>query len=470
MKAGKSLTTAIDLGFKRAFPAILDSNACTILTSLVLLALGTGPVRGFATTLIIGVLISLFTAVTVTRSLLVFFAGSGIAANPKWYAVKRSWFGEKFEEKAEEKPFRIVETYKKWFLISAISMVLPAIFFFLGGFKLNVEFRGGYEIAYPAPATLSSNDVQAKLEEAGFRGANVKLGEAGGERRMFISLPPSEKITSDQQAKVDVAQAAGLGQVDLSKVSFTQIGPAIQKETLRNAILAIVVSSGLIVLYLAFRFGSGAGGFVAGLRFGGAAVIALLHDAVVVVCSAAVLGFFFRWEISALFLTAMLTVIGFSVHDTIVIFDRIRENLHRQRQGEDLGHLIDRSITQSYARSINTSMTVVATLIILLATGTATPDLKLFAAAMLVGIASGTYSSIYNASPILYLIDRALTKKKGDDFSLVGMARRDTAQQRLTPTAVAAPQVVNPGSGRSYGQVKRRANSPSSKGHIEIDE
>jgi SecD/SecF fusion protein len=472
MKSGKSLMTAIELGFKRAFPAILDSNACTILTSLVLLVLGTGPVKGFATTLIIGVVISLFTAITITRSLLVFFAGSGLVSNPKWYAAERNWLGGKIEERANEHPFRIVETSKKWFAISIATMVIAIPFFFMGGFKLNVEFRGGYEVSFPLnPSTLTGAQITNNLEKAGFHGSNVKIGEsgAGGARRAFITVPESEQLAQATDQAGALAQAAGITVDDQTASTFTKVGPAIQQETIWNAVKAVIISSILIVLYLAFRFGTGFGGFAAGLRFSMSAIGALVHDVIVVVGMAAIFGYFFGWEISALFLTAMLTVIGFSVHDTIVIFDRIRENLHRQRQSEDFGHLVDRSITQSFARSINTSMTVVATLAIMLFMGTATPDLKLFAAAMLVGILSGTFSSIYNASPILYLWDKAVMKKKGPEHSLVEIAVKDISKQHRLRTTAETPQVVSQDTGRTYGQVKRRA-SAQSKGHVEIEE
>jgi SecD/SecF fusion protein len=470
MKSGKSLMTAIELGFKRAFPAIVDSNACTILTSMVLLALGTGPVKGFATTLIIGVVISLFTAVTVTRSLLVFCAGSGFATNPKWYAANRSWFGSKFEQKATESPFRIVESAKKWFIISAATMLIAIPFFFMGGFRLNVEFQGGYEAVYPMPAGLTSQGILATLEEHGFKGGNVQQGSAaGGQKRVYITLPPDKRIESAPDKLKIIADNAGITTYTLNDTSFTSIGPAVQQETIRNAGIAVVISSLLILVYLAFRFGIGFGGFRAGLRFGGSAIGALLHDIIVVIGTAAIFGYILNWEISALFLTAMLTVIGFSVHDTIVIFDRIRENLHRQRQSEEFGHLIDRSITQSFARSINTSATVIATLAILLFAGTTTPELKFFVLAMLVGIISGTYSSIYNASPILYLWDKAVAKKD-PEHALMRMATKDLAKQRiLGTTAEPTAPVVSPESGRTYGQVKRRASSQN-KGHIEIED
>ena len=469
MKSGKSLATSIELGFKRALTAIVDSNVCTILTSLVLVNFGTGPVKGFATTLIIGVLISLFTAVTVTRSLLMFFVGSGIAANPKLYAIDRDWFGKLMRGANDEKPLRIVETSKKWFTISLVTMVVAIPFFFLGGFKPNVEFRGGYEAVFAAKGIDSPASVTAKLEAAGLKGGNVKLATvndaAGGTDRLaYVTLPPLDQFKgrSDEANVATIAQAAGLSAADSR--GFTQIGPAVQAETTRNAVLGVIVSSLLIVLYLAFRFGGGVGGFGVGLRFGMSAIVAMLHDVVVVVGLAAIVGYFEGWEVSALFLTAMLTIIGFSTHDTIVVFDRIRENLVRSKGKEPIGHLIDKSITQSFARSINTSSTVIGTLAILAFVGTTTPDLKFFVVAMLIGILSGTYSSIYNASPILYLIDRYVVRKRGEQFGLQHLAKSDAERNRIVQTQSAAPSVVG-SDGRSYGQVRRRANQSPTKGY-----
>jgi SecD/SecF fusion protein len=471
MKNGKTLQQAIELGFRRALPAIVDSNACTILTSLVLATLGTGAVKGFATTLIAGVAISLFTAVVVTRSLLMFFVGSGIASNPKWYAVERNWFGEKFEEKADTEPLRIVESSRKWFLLSGLTIIPGLIFIFMGGIKPNVEFRGGYEAEYAVGNnSLTGDQIQQNLEKNGLKGSTVKFSVAGLERRAIISVPPLPAVSGvPEQAVAKIAEAAGF-QGAVNK-GFTQIGPAVQQEMLMNAIWGVIISSILIILYLAFRFGVALGNFSGGLRFGFSAIGALVHDVALVIGFAAFMGFILNWEISALFITAMLTIIGFSVHDTIVIFDRIRENLRRPQKGEEFGHLVDRSITRSFARSINTSMTVIATLLILAIFGTATIDLKFFVVTMLVGILSGTYSSIYNASPILYLWDKAVGKRKGVEHTLVGIANHEVARTRVVSTEVdsrPAAATAEEG-GRTYGQVRRRANAVS-KSKIELDD
>lgn len=472
MKKGRTLHSAIELGFKRALPAIIDSNMCTILTSIVLAQLGTGPVKGFATTLIIGVLISLFTAVTVTRSLMFFFIDSGIASNIKLYAVERNWFFKKLEARADTDPLPIVQKSGRWFLISIVTVLITVPFFFMGGFKQNVEFRGGYEYSYKINDSLSTPQILASLEKSGIKGANVKLSGETGAKIAYLTIPAENVKQGDTEADTKIAQAAGLGNIHADSSNF--VGGTIQQETIRNAVMAVIISSALIIVYLALRFGFSLGGFLPGLRFGISAIGALIHDIFVVIGIAAVVGYLLGWEISALFLTAMLTVIGFSVHDSIVVFDRIRENLRRPEKGHDLAFIMNRSITQTFSRSVNTSMTVVITLAILIFFGTATPDLKFFCVAMLVGILSGTYSSIYNASPILYLYDKAISKKDPKK-GLVGLALEESAKARLVttsvgPTAPVAPTTpdAKPGQNRSYGQVRRRASEKP--GRIDIDD
>lgn len=468
----KDLHRAIELGFRRALPAIIDSNACTFLTALVLLGLGTGPVKGFATTLIIGVAISLFTAVMVTRSLLVFFVNSGIGDHPNWYGTSRQWFGESLEKEAHKKPLQIVNKAGRYFLISAITIVPGILFWAMGGLKGNVEFTGGVEATFVDSAGLTANQIQANLSSHGFAGASVIIGDNGKEKLAYVTIPPNKQVNeTSSQARATIAQAAGLS-VEPDR-GLSTVGGTVQKETLQNAILGIVFSSSLIILYLAIRFGFALGGFVIGLRFAISTILALLHDIFVVIGLAAVTGYLLNWQVSALFISAMLTVIGFSTHDTIVIFDRIRENLRRPQPGEDIGNLINRSITQSVARSINTSMTVIVTLALLIAVGSATPELKLFNAAMLVGIISGTYSSIFNASPILYLWDKAIGKKDPKK-TLIGMTQDQQTKirvraplQEATPTAApAAAAAATPG----YGQVRRRRASDVERSKRSLDD
>lgn len=468
LRLKKTLKAAVDLGFKRALPAIIDSNACTILTSLVLMALGTGPVKGFATTLIMGVAISLFTAVTVTRWILTFLISIGIGTNPSWYALKRQWFGEGLEAAADSKVLHIVEKRKLYFGISLATIVIPGLFFFMGGLKPNVEFLGGYESVYSAQQGMSTADYVKKLGEVGFTGGNVKLADGATTGKIvYVTIPPQKDFDGKTGDVIRTEIREKLGFTSEQDRGFTSVGPTVQREAIENAIKGVIFSSALIVLYLSLRFGFALGGFRIGLRFAMSAIGALLHDVLVVIALAAMFGYLFGWEVSALFITGMLTVIGFSTHDTIVIFDRIRENLHRVTAGEEIGHLINRSITQSIARSINTSATIIVTLLLLIFIGSATPDLKFFNTIMLCGIVSGTYSSIFNASPILYVWDKWIAKKNEND-TLLAIARRELAHAHVAQVEV-KDGAAAPMESQAYGQVTRRRRA-SDKGHINLDE
>lgn len=477
VKAGRKLVTGVEIGFKRALSAIFDSNACTILTSLVLWQLGTGAVKGFATTLIIGVAISFLTAISVTRSLMMFFVGMGWFTDPKYYALDRNWFGEKLEDSADKKQINIIGRSKTYFLIS-LALIIPGLIFIgLGGIKPNVEFQGGFEGTYVTQdASLSVASLRQKLDGAGFDGANIKIGSSEKGRTVYITLPTSEKLSAaGPEANQQVADATGL---PLEGSSLKAVGPTIQRETVANAVKGVIFSAVLIVLYLAIRFGLALGGMKNGLKFGLSAVLALIHDVIFVIGLSAIVGYMFGWEVSALFITAMLTVIGFSTHDTIVIFDRIRENLRKPQAHESFEHLANKSITQSIARSINTSATAIVTLVLLIAFGTPTPELKFMCLTMLAGIVIGTYSSIFNAAPILYLWDKATMKRHGEEAGLMGEARREAAQRAQAAmqagSLATAPVggVVDPGqpsAGSSYGQIKRRSSAVE-KGTQEIDE
>ncbi|MBX3118791.1 MAG: protein translocase subunit SecD [Fimbriimonadaceae bacterium] len=477
LREGRTLQSAIDIGFKRALSAIVDSNACTILTSLVLVMLGSGPVKGFATTLIVGVVISLFTAVVITRSLLQFLVGSGLGANPKWYGLNRQWFGEGLERDASKRALPIISKRNLFFVISVLTIIPGLIFMGMGGLKPNVEFTGGLEGGYKLTdyPDIKSEDVAKRLDDAGVKGGNIKFAYYTDEvtkqetRIMYLNVPvsgPLKDLETPQQKRDKVTEIAGFKNDDVA--SFTEVGPSVAEETKRSAILGVIFSALLIIVYLAIRFGVSMGGFNVGLRFSSSAIGALVHDIMVVIGLAAVFGSIFGWEVSALFITAMLTVIGFSTHDTIVIFDRIRENLRKGTSGENLEGLIDRSITQSIARSINTSSTVIVTLIILIWFGSATPELRFFNVIMLCGIVSGTYSSIWNASPILYVIDRWIMKRSGEKAGLMAIATEE--RQKMRMLAQQASHTTVDDSSAGYGQVKRKRTSVSQQGRRDLDE
>lgn len=471
LRAGRKTMTAIELGFRRALTAIVDSNLCTVITSLVLWIFGTGPVKGFATTLIVGTLISFFTAITITRSLLVGVTGLGKFLDPKWFAMNRRLFGEQFGAKDSGKRLQIIGNRNRYFILSAALIVVGMAFVALGGIKPNVEFQGGFEAQYrltEASQTVAS--VRSGLANAGFEGANIKTAEADGSRWVYITLPQQEGLDFGSQQTVDqIAEAAG---VSAEGASIQEIGPAIAAETVNNAIMGVAISSVFIVLYLAVRFGLALGGVKNGMKFGLSALATLLHDVVFIIGIAGVVGLTLGWEISALFITAMLTVIGFSVHDTIVIFDRIRENLKRAKSGVTFEELVDDSINQSVTRSLITSLTAVFPLAVLLFVGTPTPELKFMVLAMLMGIVVGTYSSIFNAAPILYLWNKKVMASKGEQYGLMQEALRENkirASAALATATAAGPADVAVPEAGAYGTIKRK-RSVRDQASVELDD
>jgi len=327
---------------------------------------------------------------------------------------------------------------KRWyFLFSALITIPGLVFILIGGLKPTIDFTGGtvWQVTFASNPTAAQ--VQARLVQLGHPEATVKsLGGTVLEIRTNpidllpqatstpIALPsaapsgsvpasatpsptpsPKPSATATPAASPGASGSpapviAGTKLDDLRKAlvaSFgaattrqvNTVGPIVGSDLIRSSAILIVIGEIFILLYLWFRFG---------FRFGTAAIVALLHDVVVVVGLFAILGYFFGLEFDALFVTALLTIIGFSVHDTIVVFDRIRENRIRHA-GEPFGAIVNHSILQTLARSISTSLTVLITLTALLLLGPV--SIRTFTLALLIGILSGTYSSIFNASQIL---------------------------------------------------------------------
>jgi preprotein translocase subunit SecF len=286
--------------------------------------------------------------------------------------------------------FRFVERKQWYFLLSGLLIVPGVIFLALGGLKLGIEFKGGtlLDARFDSPpAAAAVHDVMASV---GHPEAVVQGAEGGRVQIRTVEMQPKEI------AGVQAALSAKFG-ADLKDLNSAVVSPSFSTELVANAVRSIAAASVLIVLLIAFAFKEfGWSAF----RYGIAAIIALLHDALIVLGFFAILGYFFNVEVDSLFVTAVLTIIGFSVHDTIVVFDRIRENL-RLNRGEALNPVINFSIMQTLARSVITSLTVVLTLLALYLFGGF--SMRNFALALLIGIVSGTYSSIFNASQIISL-------------------------------------------------------------------
>jgi preprotein translocase subunit SecF len=282
----------------------------------------------------------------------------------------------------------IVERKWWYFLASGLLIVPGIVFLALGGLKPGIEFRGGTLLEARFDDQPLQTDVAVFMGTLGHGEAQVVNADGGRTTIRTFEMKPDE-VASTSAA---LEQRFGAVRVDASVVS-----PSFSQELIQNAIASIALASAFIVLLIAWEFRSfGWGAF----RYGISAIIAVVHDAAFVLGLFAILGYFFSVEVDSLFVTAVLTVIGFSVHDTIVVFDRIRENL-RLNPGEALNPVINFSIMQTMTRSIVTSLTVVFTLLALYLFGGF--SMRNFALALLVGIISGTYSSIFNAAQIVSL-------------------------------------------------------------------
>lgn len=394
LRNGKSLLSSIEGGYSRALVTILDANVTTLIAAFVLMQFGTGPVQGFAVTLSIGIVTSVFSAVLVTRAVLDFMVAR------KWVTSLNmmSFF-------KPDRHFDFMGKRKIAFLISGVVIAVGlAAFTYRGSENLGVDFTTGTSmtVAINSDEEVSAGDVRESLEQAGFTSPtvqrfstvdldhpnqfNIRVNEAGGEA--LENATAEDSVAFDVQTAL--ADLAGPGATLDERVDIREsqtVGPAIGRRLQRDAIQAVTFAMLFIVAYLWFRFE---------LRFAVGAAAALIHDVLVTVGIFALSG----REITVPMVAALLTIIGYSLNDTIVVFDRVRETLrtHRGRRLPFL-ELLNISMNDTLGRTILTSLTTLFVVFVLfLFGGLAIND---FAFALLVGIIAGTYSTVFIASPVV---------------------------------------------------------------------
>lgn len=292
----------------------------------------------------------------------------------------------------------IVGKRKLWFLISIILVVPGTIALFVWGLKPGIDFTGGQEMEITG--TTNQSLAREIVGKAGVKDITVTTS---GQDKLLIRY--SDKDSGDSEVIHQNIKTL-LAQNGISETAFSSVGPSVSRDITRNALLGVGLASLAILLYIAFAFRN-APPPVSPWSFGGTAIIALLHDALLLLGVFAILGHFFGVQVDALFVTAVLTVIGFSVHDTIVVYDRIRENL--RRLNKPFEEVVNISINETLARSLNTSITVILVLTAFFLFGG--DSIKYFVLALLIGIISGTYSSIFNASPLLVVYNNWKIKR-----------------------------------------------------------
>jgi len=278
-----------------------------------------------------------------------------------------------------------------YFLISLIVIIPGLVSLFLFGLRLSIEFTGGSRLTLVYPKTVDQKLVQqirSTFEEAKVEVSTISPSKSS----VIVRTAP---MTQKQDIQITNALKEKTG--EFTQADFDTVGPVIGQETTNKAVLAVLFASILIVIYIAVSFRK-VPKPASSWRFGVCAILAVLHDALVLIGIFSLLGHFLHVEVDSLFITAVLTVIGFSVHDTIVVFDRIRENLLKT-SGVAFPQLVNNSILQTITRSLNTSLTAIIVLVTLLIFGG--ESVRWFVVALLIGIVSGTYSSIFNAAPLL---------------------------------------------------------------------
>ncbi|MCD7721864.1 MAG: protein translocase subunit SecDF [Prevotellaceae bacterium] len=414
MKAGKRVREALEAGYSNAFSAIFDSNLTSIITAIILYYFGTGPIRGFATTLFIGICVSFFTAVFLTR--VVYSA-----------AMKRDkWLGLTFTTKAgqaisfKNPTFKFMDNRKKSFIVFGALAVICLAVIFTRGFSKSIDFTGGRNFVVVFDKQIEPEQVRALLDNA-FPESNtsaIAIGTDGQTIRISTNYRIDEdgiEVDSEIEEKLfTTLKEAGLLAQDLemstfinrdvreggSIISSQKVGPSVAEDITRGAMIAVALAFVAIFLYILLRFRN--------LAFSVGAIVALICDIIIILGAYAILWGLvpFSLEIDQTFIGAILTAIGYSINDKVVVFDRIRESLH-DHPTHDKHSLFNESLNITLNRTVNTSVSTFIVLAVIFVIGLffkGADSIISFSFAMILGVVFGTFSSMFVAAPVAYLI------------------------------------------------------------------
>ena len=379
---GKTVQSAIKSGFNKALSAIIDGNVTTLIAAGVLFWRGSGTVKGFASTLAIGIVLSMITALFITKFILNALFNLGFQ-DPKFYGTK-----------TDKKTIDFLGKRKIWFAVSLLVIVIG-----LGGLVVNktqtgdilnysMEFKGGTSTNVTFNEDMSLEDISSKVVpvvENVTGDAQVQTQKVAGTNEVIIK---TKTLSVEERQNLDQAMVDNFG-VEAEKITAESISGAISKEMKQDAFIAVIIATICMLLYIWFRFKD--------IKFAGSAVLALLHDVFVVLTFYSLL----KWSVGSTFIACMLTIVGYSINATIVIFDRIRENLKVNSKME-LSEIVNLSITQTFTRSINTSLTTFVMVFVLFILGVS--SIREFALPLMVGIVCGTYSSVCITGSLWYVM------------------------------------------------------------------
>lgn len=407
LKAGKGIKDAVAAGYSNAFSAIFDSNFTSLLTGIILYAFGTGPIRGFATTWMIGIVCSFFSAVYLTR-----LVWEKKLSKDKW--LKETFTTPFSRNLMQGTKYKFMAMYKKTFFVAIAAVVIFIVSFFVRRLAQSIDFTGGRNYVVQFEKSVQPEDVRGIIAEA-FPDCTTGALSLGTDNKT-IRISTNYKIESNNPAVDDEAETIlynALKKANLvsqksvedfknpdirqggSIISSSKVGPSVAKDITNGAIISVIIALAAIFLYILVRFRN--------IAFSIGSTVALALDALVVIGLFSLLqGVLpFSLEVDQTFIGAILTVIGYSINDKVVVFDRIRENLHLHPK-QDIQKVFNDSINQTLARTINTSLSTLIVLLCILFLGG--KSIQPFAFAMTMGVVFGTLSSIFIASPIAYLV------------------------------------------------------------------
>ncbi|MCD8131732.1 MAG: protein translocase subunit SecD [Lachnospiraceae bacterium] len=392
LAAGKTVKSSIKTGFDKAFSAILDGNVTTMIAALVLMVMGSGVIRGFAQTLMLGIALSMFTSLVITRLLVNAFYAIGFK-DKKLYGVGK-----------EHKTINFLGKRHVFFALSGVLIALGVAFMVYhgangeGSLNFGLEFSGGTSTSVIFEDSVTLEWVEEEIvplfeEVTGSSSIQVQVVD-GGEEVIIKTLT----LTQDEREELRVALVENYG-VNDELITSETISSTISSETRRETVIAVVVAVVCMLIYIRFRFSD--------LRFGISAVAALVHDVLIV------LGFYAisRITVGNTFIACILTIVGYSINATIVIFDRIRENLKEAKKDAKTENIVNSSITQTLSRSIFTSLTTFVMVACLYIWGVT--SIREFALPLMIGIVCGTYSSVCLTGSLWYLLHEKTGKRRG---------------------------------------------------------
>lgn len=385
--AGKTVKSAIQAGFHKALSAIIDGNITTLIAAAVLYWRGSGTVKGFAATLALGIILSMFTALFVTKTILNAFFTLGLQ-DPKFYGSKK-----------ERPAINFLGKKHLCFLFSCVIIVAGWVMMGVNAsstgsaFNYSMEFKGGTSTNVTFNEELTMDEIAAQVVpvvEQVTGDPEVQTQKVAGTTEVIIK---TKTLSVDQRQALDDALVENFG-IEPEKITAESISGAVSDEMKEDALVAVIIATICMLLYIWFRFKD--------IRFAGSAVAALVHDVLVVLTFYAAA----KWSVGSTFIACMLTIVGYSINATIVIFDRIRENMAVKTSKQTLADVVNTSITQTFTRSINTSLTTFIMVFVLYIMGVS--SIREFALPLMVGIVFGTYSSVCITGALWYV----LTKRK----------------------------------------------------------